>query len=45
MQRVFGAIVALSSLVAVPPLLLAWLWKEPTELAFLESRLPDQRAV
>jgi trk system potassium uptake protein TrkH len=39
MQRVFGAIVALSSLVAVPPLLLAWLWKEPTELAFLESLL------
>jgi trk system potassium uptake protein TrkH len=37
MQRVFGAIVALSSLVAVPPLVLAWLWNEPTELAFLES--------
>jgi trk system potassium uptake protein TrkH len=37
MQRVFGAIVALSSLVAVPPLVLAWLWKEPTEVAFLES--------
>jgi trk system potassium uptake protein TrkH len=39
MQRVFGAIVALSSLVAVPPLLLSWWWKETTEVAFLESFL------
>ena len=39
MQRVFGAIVALSSLVTVPPLLLAWYWNEPTQAAFLDSFL------
>ena len=39
MQRVFGAIVALSSLVTVPPLLLAWWWHEPTLAAFLDSFL------
>ena len=37
MQRVFGAIVALSSLIAVPPLLLAWYWDEPTQAAFLDA--------
>src|SRR6478736_3882542 len=39
MQRVFGAIVALSSLVTVPPLALAWYWNEPTQAAFLDSFL------
>ena len=43
MQRVFGAIVALSSLVAVPPLLLSWWWKETTEVAFLESQCCEHR--
>jgi len=37
MQRIFGAIVALSSLVTVPPLLIAWLLGEPTAPAFLDS--------
>ena len=37
MQRIFGAIVALSSLVAVPPLLIAWFLGEPTQAAFLDS--------
>jgi len=39
MQRVFGAIVALSSLIALPPLLLAWWWDEPTQAAFLDAVL------
>jgi trk system potassium uptake protein TrkH len=37
MQRIFGAIVALSSLVAVPPLLIAWWLDESTAAAFLDS--------
>jgi hypothetical protein len=39
MQRVFGAIVALSSLITVPPLLLAWWLGEGTQRAFLDSLL------
>ena len=39
MQRIFGAIIALSSLVAVPPLLIAWLLGEHTQGAFLDSFL------
>src|SRR5918993_2871931 len=39
MQRIFGAIIALSSLVTVPPLLIAWLLGEPTQAAFLDSLL------
>jgi trk system potassium uptake protein TrkH len=37
MQRIFGAIVALSSLIALPPLLIAWWLDEPTLPAFLDS--------
>jgi trk system potassium uptake protein TrkH len=37
MQRIFGAIVALSSLVALPPLLIAWWLDESTKAAFLDS--------
>jgi trk system potassium uptake protein TrkH len=37
MQRIFGAILALSSLVMVPPLLIAWWLGEATQLAFLSS--------
>ena len=37
MQRIFGAIVALSSLVALPPLLIAWWLGEPTRTAFFDS--------
>ena len=39
MQRIFGAIIALSSLVTVPPLLIAWWLGEPTQAAFLDSLL------
>jgi len=39
LQRIFGAIVALSGLVALPPALLAWWWGEPTVGAFAESFL------
>ena len=38
-QRIFGAIVALCSLVAVPPLLIARWLGEPTQQAFLDSFL------
>jgi trk system potassium uptake protein TrkH len=38
-QRIFGAIVALCSLVAVPPLLIAHSLGEPTQQAFLDSFL------
>ena len=38
-QRIFGAIVALCSLVAVPPLLIAHWLGEPTQQAFLDSFL------
>ena len=37
MQRIFGAIIALSSLVTVPPLLIAWWLQESTQTAFAES--------
>lgn len=38
-QRIFGAIIAWSSLIAVPPLLLAAVLKEPTVSAFFDSFL------
>ncbi len=37
MQRIFGAIIALSSLVTLPPLLIAWWLQESTQTAFGES--------
>ena len=37
MQRIFGAIIALSSLVAVPPMLIAHWLGEHTQGAFLDS--------
>lgn len=39
LQRILGAIVALSGLIALPPALLALWWNEPTALAFAESFL------
>jgi hypothetical protein len=39
MQRIFGAIVALSSLITVPPLAIAMIFNEPTQAAFLDSFL------
>jgi len=39
MQRVFGAIIALSSLITVPPLLIAWYLGESSQSAFMESFL------
>jgi trk system potassium uptake protein TrkH len=39
MQRIFGAIVALSSLITVPPLVIAVVFNEPTQAAFLDSLL------
>lgn len=39
MQRIFGAIIALSSLVTAPPLLIAWWLDEATKAAFLDSLL------
>jgi len=41
MQRIVGAIVALSSLIALPALLIALALNEPTVPAFLESMLPS----
>ena len=37
--RIFGAIIGLSAMIALPPLVLAWWWDEPSQLAFLESFL------
>jgi trk system potassium uptake protein TrkH len=39
MQRIFGAIVALSSLITLPPLVLAWWLGERTQEAFFDSLL------
>jgi len=39
MQRIFGAIIALSSLITVPPLLIAWYLGEPSQTAFVDSFL------
>ncbi|CAN5143552.1 TrkH family potassium uptake protein [soil metagenome] len=39
MQRIFGAIIALSSLVSLPPLVIAHWLGEPTQGAFLDSFL------
>ena len=39
LQRIFGAIIALSAMISLPPLLLAWWWNEPPVIAFLESFL------
>lgn len=44
MLRVFGAVIALSSLIILPSLLLAALWDEPTVLPFLEAMLPTLAA-
>lgn len=38
-QRIFGAITALSALISVPSAVLAWWWDEPTLLPFLETLL------
>lgn len=40
MLRVFGAVTALSSLIVLPSLLLALLWREHTVLAYLDAMLP-----
>lgn len=37
--RIFGAIIALSATISLPPLLLAWWWDEPSAVAFLETFL------
>jgi trk system potassium uptake protein TrkH len=37
LQRVFGALIALSSLVSLPPLALALWWAEPTVQAFFDA--------
>jgi len=37
--RIFGAIVGLSALFSLPPLLLAWWWDEPSAGAFLKTLL------
>ena len=37
--RIFGAIIGLSAMIALPPLVLAWWWDEPSQVAFLESFL------
>ncbi|MBS3957883.1 MAG: TrkH family potassium uptake protein [Xanthomonadaceae bacterium] len=39
LQRLLGAIVAFSGLIALPPALLALWWGEPTALAFFQSAL------
>ena len=39
MQRIFGAIIALSSLITVPPLIIAWSLGEPSLRAFVDSFL------
>lgn len=39
LQRIFGAIVALSAMIALPPLFLALWWQEPTAGAFLQGFL------
>jgi len=39
LQRLLGAIVALSGMMSLPPAALAWWWGEATVLAFLESFL------
>jgi trk system potassium uptake protein TrkH len=39
LQRIFGAIIALSAMISLPPLALAWWWDEPTTTAFFESFL------
>ena len=39
MQRIFGAIIALSSLITVPPLAIAWSLGEPSLGAFIDSFL------
>jgi trk system potassium uptake protein TrkH len=39
MQRIFGAIIAFSSLITVPPLLIAWSLGEPSLQAFIDSFL------
>ena len=40
MQRIFGGIVALSSLVTVPPLMIALYLGEPSRAAFFDSSMP-----
>ena len=37
--RIFGAIIGLSATISLPPLVLAWWWDEPSQVAFLESFL------
>ncbi len=37
--RIFGAIIGLSAMISLPPLVLAWWWNEPSAIAFLESFL------
>lgn len=37
--RIFGAIIGLSAMISLPPLLLAWWWNEPSAGAFLETFL------
>jgi trk system potassium uptake protein TrkH len=37
--RIFGAIIALSATISLPPLFLAWWWNEPSATAFFESFL------
>ena len=37
--RIFGAIIASSAMISLPPLALAWWWEEPSATAFLESFL------
>ncbi|MCX7043026.1 MAG: TrkH family potassium uptake protein [Gammaproteobacteria bacterium] len=39
MQRIFGAIIALSSLITVPPMLIAYFMGEPSLVAFVDSFL------
>ena len=39
MQRIFGAIIALSSLITVPPMLIAYFLREPSLAAFADSFL------
>lgn len=42
--RVFGAVIALSSLIILPSLLVAWFYREATVLPFLEAMLPTLAA-
>ena len=39
MQRIFGAIIALSSLITVPPMLIAQVLGEPSRLASIADRM------